>query len=48
LQFSCFVTLVFARTIGQKIEAPFKTAADEIEGFFASLGAKIKNDNKKY
>lgn len=34
-------------TIGQKVEAPFKTAADKVEGFFASLGADIKNEEQK-
>jgi len=34
-------------TIGQKIEAPFQTAADKVEGFFASLGADIKNEEQK-
>ena len=39
--------LSLLETIGQKVEAPFKTAADKVEGFFASLGADIKNEEQK-
>lgn len=39
--------LSLLETIGQRIEAPFKTAADTVEGFFASLGADIQKEEQK-
>jgi len=45
--FRALSLLSLLETIGQKVEAPFKTAADKVEGFFASLGAEIKKEEQK-
>lgn len=42
-QFFALSLLSLLETIAQTVGAPFKTAADKVEGFFASLGADIQN-----